>query len=99
MKTIVVIFGTVSKIRPIIIITFGTTDIIVHNGIIFGAGIVVGSRDRKFVPVVTCQDIVTLMSNLNDSVTNGNRIQNIVLHLVPDQAIVPHFVPDQIAVL
>ena len=35
-------FGTVTRIRPIIIITFGTTNVVVLNGITFGAGIGVG---------------------------------------------------------
>ena len=32
------IFGTVIRIRPIIIITFGSTDLIMHKGITFGVG-------------------------------------------------------------
>ena len=41
-------FGTVNRIKPIIIITFVTTNV-VHNGITFGAGIGVGigNRDRN----------------------------------------------------
>ena len=52
-------FGAVTRIRPIIIITLGTTNIIAHNGITFGAGIGVGSCDRHIVTIVPCQDIVT----------------------------------------
>ena len=40
--------------RPIIIITFGTTNIVMHNGITFGAGIGIGSGDRDIVTVVPC---------------------------------------------
>ena len=36
-------FGTVTMIRLIIIIIFGTTNVVVHKSITFGAGIVVGS--------------------------------------------------------
>ena len=47
-----------TRIRPIIIITFGTS-IVMHNGITFGAGICIGSHDHNIVTVVQCQDIVT----------------------------------------
>ena len=43
-------------IRPIIVITFDTTSVLVHNGTTFGAVIGVGSRDCD--KVVPCQDIV-----------------------------------------
>ena len=32
-------FGAIIRIRPIIIITFGTTNVVVYNGVTFGAGI------------------------------------------------------------
>ena len=73
-------FATASRIRPIIIITFGTTNVVLQNGITFGIGIIVGSRDRDIVTEVLSQDIVTFTQ------TNGNRPQNIVSHLVPDQS-------------
>ena len=42
-----------------IIIIFGTANVVVHNSITIGAGIGVGSYDRDIVTVVLCQDIVT----------------------------------------
>ena len=32
-------YDAVTSIRPIIIITFGSANVVVHNGITFGAGI------------------------------------------------------------
>ena len=40
--------GTVTRIRRIIIITFGTS-VVMHNGITFGAGIGVGVNDHDIV--------------------------------------------------
>ena len=46
-------------IRPIIIIvTFGTTNVDVHNGITFSSGIGEGHRDRDIFTVVPYQAIV-----------------------------------------
>ena len=45
-------------IRSIIIITFGTTSVVMHNDITFGAGIGIDSHDCNIVTVVLCQDIV-----------------------------------------
>ena len=59
MTTIVLHFGTVTRIRPIIIITFGTTSVVMHNDITFGADIGVDSCERNIVTVVLCQDIAT----------------------------------------
>ena len=43
-------FGAVIRIKPIIIVTFRTTNAVVHNGITFGVGI----RDSNIVTVVPC---------------------------------------------
>ena len=45
-------FGAVTRIRPIIIITFGTTNV-AHNSITFETGVGVGSRDRDIVTIFT----------------------------------------------
>ena len=42
-----------------IIITFVTTNVVVHNGITFGAAIGVSSRDCDIVTLVPNQDINT----------------------------------------
>ena len=52
-------FGNVTRIRQvIIIITFDPTNVVLHNGITFGTGIDVDSRDRNIVTVVPYQDII-----------------------------------------
>ena len=53
-----------------------------HNGITFGVGIGIVSSDHDIVTVV----LLHLVPYRNDSITNGNRPQNIVTHLVPDQS-------------
>ena len=77
-------FGAVTKIRPIIIITLGTTNVVFHNGYIFGAGIGVNSCDCDIVTDVTYQDIFTV-----------EPYPITVLHLVPEQDILPYLIPDQ----
>ena len=42
-KSTMTTIGATTKIRPIIIITFGTTNVVLHNGITFGADIDVGT--------------------------------------------------------
>ena len=42
-----------------IIITFSTTSVVMHNDITIGAGIGVDSRDCNIVTVLLCQDIAT----------------------------------------
>ena len=62
------VFGTVTKIRPIIIITFGTTNDVVHNGITFGAGIDVST-------VIGVQNLVLHLGPCKDSITNRSENQ------------------------
>ena len=52
-------FGAVTRIRPIIIITFGTIGTVVFNGVTFDTGIGAASCDHDIITVVLCQDIVT----------------------------------------
>ena len=81
-------FSAVTRIRLIIIITFGATIVVVHKGITFGAGIRVVNHDCDVVIVVPCaQDSVPFIPYPNDSVTNGNIPQKIVSHFVEDQVI------------
>ena len=47
-------FGAVSRIRSIIIITFGSTNTVVYRDNIFGASTSVGSRDCDIDTVVLC---------------------------------------------
>ena len=56
---------------PIIIITFGTTNVVTHRGITFGAGISFGSHHRDIVTVVLYQDI-NLVLDQNHSVILAN---------------------------
>ena len=76
-----IVFSAVNRLRPIIIITFGTTNVVVHNGICFGAGTGVGyRRPRYYYCGAVLRYWVHLAPYPNDSVTNGNRPQNIVSH-------------------
>ena len=51
--------GTITNIRAIIIITFGTTSVVMHNDITSSTGISVGSHDCNIVTMLLYQDIVT----------------------------------------
>ena len=63
-------FGAIIRIKTIIIITFGTTNVLIYNSITclvlvsvipvqhsitFGTGIIISSRDHNVVTLVPCQ--------------------------------------------
>ena len=80
--------STVTTIRPFINITFGTTNVVMLNGITFGACIGVGFGDHNSLTVVPYQAqsyiwcgakiLLHLVPYPNDGVTTGNQPQNIV---------------------
>ena len=73
--------------RPIIIITFGTTNVVVHNAITFVAGIGIGiGKYAVYLVMVLCQHcILQIVTGPSDSTTFGARPIDIVT-LVPYQA-------------
>ena len=89
--------GTVNRIRQILIITFDSTNVLMHNSSTFGASISIGIHDWNFVTVVLCQDIVTFSTvpkydvtfgaRPSDCSTNRNQPQRTVSYLVTVQTI------------
>ena len=58
-------FGAVTRIRSIIIITFGTTNVVVHSGITFSAGISVGTsigaQNKYYILVAVVNNSITFL--------------------------------------
>ena len=87
-------FGAVTRIRPIIIITFGTATVVVHNGIFFGADTGVGyQRSQYCYSGAVPRYCYIWYHNQTIALQMVTVLKSIVLHLVPDQKIVLHLMP------
>ena len=64
------VFGAITRIRPNIISTFGTTNVVLNNGITFSVGVCIGISD--------CDIVLHLVTGSSDSTTFG-AVSSIVL--------------------